>query len=198
MSGPVRLSTFRPSLHICDHLKSKWIYKSGPSSFRKSPLYFNTAFQLLTILNWPFERVKAKAMDGVKEHNCFVFSGQLEFQKCTFKVWIALYASVASGDKGYLEAKGTQIPILRTMIYRLEVISFSDNCCQVKLNTDSAQLNLILFRLVKFQELMPGTFTLVSSQWGGGLQLNRDYEVNTEYGGNLPNVLALISSKFKI
>ena len=169
MSGPVRLSTFRPSLHICDHLKSKWIYKSGPSSFRKSPLFFNTAFQLLTILNWPFERVKAKAMDGVKQHNCFVFSGQLEFQKCTFKVWIALYASVASGDKGYLEAKGTQIPILRTMIYRLEVISFSDNCCQVKLNTDSAQLNLILFRLVKFQELMLGTFTLVSSQWRGGL-----------------------------
>ena len=84
----------------------------------------------------------------------------------------------------------SQIPILRTMIHRLEVISFSDNCCQVKLNTDSAQLNLILFRLVKFQELMPGSFTPVSSQCGGGLQLNRDYEVNSEYGGNLPNVLA--------
>ena len=48
---------------------------------------------------------------------------------------------------------------------------------------------------------MPGLFTLVSSHLGGGgggLQLNRDYEVNSEYGGNLPSVLALISSKFKI
>ena len=64
MSG--LLSQFRPSLHICDHLKSKWIYKSGPSSFHKSPLYFNTTFQLLTILNWPFERVKAKGMESKK------------------------------------------------------------------------------------------------------------------------------------